>query len=323
MNFLKTTALTAALVAAGASGAPFGPAVHGQTRAERPPTARVRVTEAPEPSAVQFMRGGSSEIGVTIRDLADEETKGAKAVARGALITALTEGGPAETAGMKKGDILTDFDGERIRGARHFARVVEETPVGRRVEAVVNRDGQRMTLTVQTRSGRSGFRLLSDMAPRLRDFGVFKFDMPSLPVPPVAPAPPSAPAPRVAPGPPATPAPPALPDVFRYFSGSASRLGITVDDLSSQLAEYFGTKDGVLVSSVSDNSVAAKAGLKAGDVITSFNNDPVTSTSELRRRIQRVNEGAEFTIGVLRDKKPMTLKGKLEPRAERVRTYSS
>ena len=62
---------------------------------------------------------------------------------------------------------------------------------------------------------------------------------------------------------------------------------------------------------------------QAGDVITSVNGEPVTSASELRRRIQRLDEGAEFTIGVLRDKKPMTLKGKLEPRAERVRTYIS
>jgi serine protease Do len=320
MNLWKTTVLTATLVAVGATGAPFAPAVHGQARAERAPVARARVIPAQESSAVQFMRSGGSEIGVTIRDLSDEETKGTKAAARGAVITAITPGGPAESAGMKQGDIVTDFDGERVRSARQFARIVEETPVGRRVDAAVNRDGQRMTMNVQTRSGRSGFRLLSDMAPRMRDFGVFNFDMPS---PPTPPAPPTAPAPRGVPAPPATPPAPALPDVFRYFSGSASRLGITVDDLSSQLAEYFGTKDGVLVSSVTDNSVAAKAGLKAGDVITSVNGEPVTSASELRRRIQRLDEGAEFTIGVLRDKKPMTLKGKLEPRAERVRTYIS
>ncbi len=323
MNLWKTTVLTAALVAVGAIDAPFAPAVHGQARAERPPAARARVAPAQESSAVQFMRSGGSEIGVTIRDLSDEETKGAKAAARGAVITAVTPGGPAESAGMKQGDVVTEFDGERVRSARQFARIVEETPVGRRVDAAVNRDGQRMTMNVQTRSGRSGFRLLGDMAPRMRDFGVFKFDMPSLPTPPAAPAPPTAPAPRGVPAPPATPPPPALPDVFRYFSGSASRLGITADDLSSQLAEYFGTKDGVLVSSVTDNSAAAKAGLKAGDVITSVNGEPVTSASELRRRIQRLDEGAEFTIGVLRDKKPMTLKGKLEPRAERVRTYIS
>ena len=89
-------------------------------------------------------------------------------------------------------------------------------------------------------------------------------------------------------------------------------LGITVGDLSDQLAQYFGTKDGVLVTSVADDSAAAKAGVKAGDVITSFNGTDVTSPSNLRSRIQRLQDGDEFTVGVVRDKKSMTLKGKAE-----------
>ncbi len=308
MTFWKTAALTAALVAAGAAGAAFAPTAHGQAQtAQR----KVAVAPAQQSSMVQFMRGGGSEIGVTIRDLSDEETKGVKALTRGAVITRVTEGGPAEAAGLKNADVVTGFDGERIRGARQFARVVEETPIGQRVQMDVMRDGQRMTLTVQTRAGRGGVRLLSDLAPRMREFERnFRLDLPSIPAPPAAPVPP-------------TPPTPVIPDIEQFFSRSTTRLGITLDDLSSQLAGYFGTKQGVLVSSVADNSVAAKAGLKAGDVITSFNNEPVTSASGLRRRIQRLDDGAEFTIGVMRDKKAMTLKGKVEPRAERVRTYIS
>jgi len=94
--------------------------------------------------------------------------------------------------------------------------------------------------------------------------------------------------------------------------GSSGRLGITVDELSSQLAEYFGTKDGVLVTSVNLDSSASKAGLKAGDVITSFGGEPVTSAGDLRRRSQRLSAGDEFTLGVMRDRKPTTLKGKIE-----------
>src|SRR4029450_12132378 len=79
-------------------------------------------------------------------------------------------------------------------------------------------------------------------------------------------------------------------------------------------------KDGVLVSSVSDDSAAAKAGLKAGDVITNFNGSAVTDAQDLRRRIQNLNDGDEFTVTVMRDRKPVTLKGKAE-RPERRRTY--
>jgi serine protease Do len=106
--------------------------------------------------------------------------------------------------------------------------------------------------------------------------------------------------------------PPALmmPKIESLVGGA--RLGIGIQDLSTQLAEYFGTKDGVLVTSVTDNSNASKAGLKAGDVITSFDGQTVNSTSELTRRAQRLNNGDDFTIAVIRDKKALTLKGKMD-----------
>ena len=97
---------------------------------------------------------------------------------------------------------------------------------------------------------------------------------------------------------------------------------MTVGDLSDQLAGYFGVKDGVLVTSVADNSAAAKAGIKAGDVVTSFNGTEVTQPSALRRQIQRLQDGDEFTVGVVRDKKALTLKGKAETTRAR-RTYRS
>ena len=97
-----------------------------------------------------------------------------------------------------------------------------------------------------------------------------------------------------------------------FFPRGSGRLGITVDDLSPQLAEYFGTKEGVLVTSVQDASAGAKVGLKAGDVITSVNGSAVDDPAELRRRLQNVDEGEEFTLTVMRDKKPQTLKGKLD-----------
>ena len=74
----------------------------------------------------------------------------------------------------------------------------------------------------------------------------------------------------------------------------------------------------MLVTSVKDDSPAAHAGLKAGDVITSIDGATVDSPADLRRRTQRLSAGDEFTLGVVRDKKPMTLKGKLDqPRARR------
>jgi S1-C subfamily serine protease len=94
---------------------------------------------------------------------------------------------------------------------------------------------------------------------------------------------------------------------------SGGRLGVTVDELTSQLADYFGAKEGVLVTAVNGDSAAAKAGIKAGDVITSINGDRITSTADLIQSLRRA-ESEDVTIGIVREKKEQTLKAKIEPR---------
>jgi hypothetical protein len=54
---------------------------------------------------------------------------------------------------MKKGDIITDFDGEHVRSARHLSRLVAETPEGRTVKTAVLREGKRVDLSVTPESG--------------------------------------------------------------------------------------------------------------------------------------------------------------------------
>jgi S1-C subfamily serine protease len=213
-------------------------------------------------------------------------------------------------AGIKMGDIVVEYDGERVRSVRQFRRLVQETPPGRKVQASLLRDGQRVNVTIEP-SESNEFTQLSDVNTRLsvlRNLG--KFRVP--PAPPAAPALPSAPWP---PTPPMAGAFPDLesPDLESFVWRSRNSLGLTVNDLSSQLAEYFGAKEGVLVTSVHDQSAAAKAGVKAGDIITSFNGASVDSPYALRERIQRLQEGEEFSIEVVRDKKSLTLKGKVEP----------
>jgi len=119
------------------------------------------------------------------------------------------------------------------------------------------------------------------------------------------------------PVPPVPPVPPAIPDFDTFFWRAGSTLGVTVQELSPQLSEYFGVKDGVLVTSVTEQSTAAKAGLKAGDVITSINGASIGSSSELRRQTQRLNAGEDFTVAVTRDRKSVTLKGQMDERNRR------
>lgn len=287
MKSWKAIALTAALVGVAGLSAAVAPVALAQSRA--------RVAVAPEHQLLSLF--GGSRIGVSIRDI--DSTDKAKSAA-GVVIESVDDNGPASKAGVKAGDIVVEFDGERVRSVRQFTRLVAETPEGRSVTAAVMRDGQRVTVSLTPASGSSFSWNDSGEWKYLDNLRSFKMAPPP-PKPPVAPR-------------------PALPPTFeRFFWSSTNQLGISAMTLEPQLAEYFGTKEGVLVSAVTTDSAAAKAGLKAGDVITSFNGNPVDSPSDLRTSIRGL-EGGEFTLGIIRDKKAMTLKGKLEPPAERRRT---
>ena len=229
--------------------------------------------------------GGGAQIGVSIRDFNDDELKAGK-VTTGVVIEDVETDSPAQKAGFRVGDIVVEFDGERVRSTRQFTRLVQETVAGRSVAAAVTRDGQRLTLNVQPRAGGS-FKFFDGS-------GDFSLAMPKVEPPMVMKR-------------------DFFPPNIESLIGAAGQLGIAVDELSPQLSEYFGTKEGVLVTTVRDNSNASRAGLKAGDVITALNGATVTSAADLRRRAQRLEGGEEFTLGIVRDRKPMTLKGKVEP----------
>jgi len=67
----------------------------------------------------------------------------------------------------------------------------------------------------------------------------------------------------------------------------------------------------VLVASVSPESAASRAGIKAGDIITTVAGKPIEDTGDLVGAIRSADEGAEIDIGIVRDRKEQTLKVKL------------
>jgi serine protease Do len=286
------------VMVAAIAGVGFGPVAQGQIHAER------------TPRAMEYS-GRGSEIGVSVRDVEPESNKPANAPVSGVLITDVMTDSPAAKAGIKNGDVVVEFDGERVRSVRQFTRVVQETPPGRKVAAVLTREGQRVNVTVEPRAA-NAIRLLGDLANGRAMEDLQRRFGDAFPVPPPPPAAPDAPD-----SPPSPPAPPMFPDVQTFIWRSDSGLGLTVTSLSSQLAEYFGTKHGVLVTAVRDDSAAHAAGFKAGDVVTAINGADISDPSDLRRRTQDLQTGAEFSAEVMRDKKPMTLKGKIERRAAR------
>jgi serine protease Do len=82
-----------------------------------------------------------------------------------------------------------------------------------------------------------------------------------------------------------------------------AQLGVTIQDVNQGLADSFGMKrpSGALVSSVTDDSPAAKAGLQAGDVILRYNGAEVTGSSQLPALVARAAPGSTAKLEVLRD----------------------
>lgn len=269
-----------------------GVAVAGAQGARQSPSSR----DSAEPHVMVF-DGRGSRLGVMVRDLEAEDVKASPA--GGVKVAEVNADSPAAKAGLRAGDIVVEYDGERVRSARQFTRLVQETPEGRPVPLAVLRDGQRQTLTA-TPEARAftwnmdidGDRIRRDVERGLEGLREFRMNPPALD--------------------------------FRFdgldrmpgFRGRA-RLGVTLDSLTDQLAEYFGaTNGGALVTSVEKDSPAEKAGLKAGDVITSIDGDAVRDAGDVSEEIAGTDEG-EVAIGYLRDRKPGTASATLGPREDR------
>jgi serine protease Do len=266
------------------AGLLFASSGAAQPRAPQPP----QPPAPPRDAGAMVLIGPGASIGATVRDVTAAESEKQK-VAGGVAVERVRPGGPAEAAGLKPSDIITQFDGEAVRSVRQFARLVQETPPGRTVKMSVVRDGKKTDLSIAPADDRragifiDGDRLRDEVG-RMRDQMPFDFD----------------------------------------FDGvGRARLGVTVSDLTPQLAEFFGAKDGVLVTSVRDDSPAARAGLKAGDVITGVNSETVASARDLTRIVRNAGDDQTITLRVVRDKKETSLTAKLEPRQPRRDTRRS
>jgi serine protease Do len=218
--------------------------------------------------------------------------------ARGAKVRSVEEGSPAEKAGLKQGDVIVAFDGEAVRSASQLARLVRETPPGRSVPIEVMRGGARQKLTATL--GEGGGRLRMAM-PEMPDLDI------EVPEPPRPPRPPRAHAwswrgdewPALD---------------FELLGHGPRRLGIRYMETGEQLAAFFklSGKNGVLVTSVDEDSPAAKAGMKAGDVILRFGGRAIEDGEDLRDAVHDAESGQKVTVTVQRDGHPIDLEVTLE-----------
>ncbi|WP_448675358.1 serine endoprotease DegP [Enterobacter hormaechei] len=102
--------------------------------------------------------------------------------------------------------------------------------------------------------------------------------------------------------------------MVQYGQVKRGELGIMGTELNSELAKAMkvDAQRGAFVSQVMPNSSAAKAGIKAGDVITSLNGKPISSFAALRAEVGSMPIGSKVTLGLLREGKPVNVSLELQ-----------
>ena len=227
----------------------------------------------------------SSYMGVDIADVTPERLSTLKLKdEHGVEITMVDEDAPAGKAGLKEHDVILTLNGATIESAAQLRRMIKETPPGRIVTLDLSRDGQPMTLKVQL-----GERQKSESW----------VHMPDIQIPPIPP----------------------LPEIDLPISvviaHSSMRSGLMVENITPQLGEFFGVKDGkgALVRSVEKGSRGEKAGFRAGDIIVKVNGQPVHDASDFTHAL-RSTSGDSATVTVMRDKREQNLTISLPPKKD-------
>ncbi len=228
-------------------------------------------------------------------------TRDTDAPGAGATVTAVTGGSPAAQAGLREGDAVVQFDGERVRGSRNLARLVRETPIGREVTLDVLRDGESEMLTLTTAEHPDGRRQAWKFA---SPDGEFDFDDLELRLGDLSERLEQWELPEV------------VGDALLRFDSTPGRLGIRVRVIDGQLADYFGVDRDLLVTHVEASTPAAEAGLRAGDVIKTIDDTAIDSSYQLRRHLRSVDAGTSVTLDIVRDGAAMSIRVTL-PDAER------
>ena len=232
--------------------------------------------------------GTSSYLGVDIADVTRERMSALKLKEeKGVEVTMVDQDAPAGKVGIKEHDVILSMNGIAVESGAQLRRMIHETPPGRVVTLGLSREGQPMELKVQLADKHKEY----SMGPKPGDIHV---NIPPMHIPDID-----------------------IPSMNMVVVTSSARSGLMVENITPQLGEFFGVKDGngVLVRSVEKGSRAEKAGFRAGDVIVKINNQAVHDTSDFSHAVKS-RSGNSVSVGIMRDKKEQTMSLTLPARKE-------
>ena len=260
---------------------------------------RIEVMPKVETDDLNILIGddGSSWLGVETHEVTAGKAKELKLSAeRGVVLGKIVPDSPAAKAGLKENDVVTEINGQRVEGAAQFRRMIQEIPAGRTVQLSVWRDGRTQTISATLGKSEQSRHAMKMLAPTP---GTFAFRMPEMPEIP------------------------SMEWNGSMLLGGQPRIGIDAEEISGQLGAFFGAPDGegILVRDVTSGSPAEKAGVKAGDVITSLNGEHIRTVGELREKLSAKRDDKDRTVklGVLRNKSEISLSVELPAPAPRTK----
>jgi serine protease Do len=248
--------------------------------------------DEPFERSFSFFLDGGGFLGVYAEDI-NRENMGRYHLnqVRGVGVTQVVKDSPAEKAGLRKDDVILRIDGENVTSVRKLNRLVSEMAPDHSVKVAISRGGaeQELTATIGKRNNNSMVRdLLSGDSKIWKWEGMepktWKWEGPLV----------------------------GRDDNdgdLTFVLGNSRRIGVSTIQLTKQLADYFGIADGkgVLVTSVTEDGPAAKAGIKAGDVITTVDGEAIDSPGDISRVINRKKDG-DVSLTVIRNKAPQTFR---------------
>ena len=238
-------------------------------------------------TTVLMVHSSQGYLGIEMRDIDNDRATALKLKdATGAEVVVVDHDAPAGKVGLRVHDVILQMNGQQVQGVEQLRRMLRETPPGRNITLLISRDGQQQTINVQ----------LADRAKIEQDAWT---QLHTVPDPDdndssfalVAPS-------GHGPG----------SGFFGALTFGSPSLGVELDPLGSQLADYFGVKDGqgLLVKRVAENSPASTAGLKAGDVITKVNGEAIPTLNSWAKTIH-ANRGKQVQVTIVRNHKEQIL----------------
>ena len=234
--------------------------------------------------------GTSSYLGVDIADVTTDRLNALKLKEeKGVEITMVDQDAPAGKAGLKEHDVILTMNGSSVESGAQLRRMIHETPPGRVVTLGLSRNGQPMTIKVQLGDKHKEYALMGPKHP-----GDLHVEVPEIHIPDID-----------------------IPAINMVMATSSARSGLMVENITPQLGEFFGVRNGngVLVRSVEKGSRAEKSGFRAGDVVVKVNGEAIHDTSDFTHAV-RDRKGNSVPVVVMRDKKEQTLTLTLPPRRE-------